>query len=71
MKTKLILKHLQEFGNITTWEAIQEYGCTRLSAVIFNLRHRYNLDITDEIIEVPDRYGQNCQFKRYILKKEA
>jgi hypothetical protein len=70
MKTKAILNHLQEFGNITSWEAIKEYGCTRLSAVIWNLRHKYNLDITDEWVDFKDRYGQSSQFKKYILNKE-
>lgn len=23
-----ILRHLQDYGSITSWEAIQEYGCT-------------------------------------------
>ena len=71
MKTKAILKHLEDFGNITSWEAIKEYGCTRLSAVIWTLRHKYNLNITDEWVTFTDRYGQNSQFKRYILNKEA
>ena len=71
MKTKAILNHLEEFGNITSWEAIKENGVTRLSAVIWTLRHRYNLDITDEWISFTDRYGQNSQFKKYILNKEA
>lgn len=71
MKTKSVLKHLEEFGSITSWEAIKEYGCTRLSAVIWTLRHRYELDITDEWVDFTDRYGQKSQFKRYILNKEA
>ena len=33
-----ILNHLITKGSITSWEAIKEYGITRLSAVIFNLR---------------------------------
>ena len=71
MKTKLILKHLEEIGDITSWEAIKEYGATRLSAIIWTLRHKYGLDIKEEWVNIPDRYGQDCQFKRYILNKEA
>ena len=29
-----ILKHLDNYGSITSWEAIKEYGCTRLSQYI-------------------------------------
>lgn len=71
MKTKAILNHLEEFGNITSWEAIKEYGVTRLSAVIWTLRHKYNLNIKDEWVAFTDRYGQSSQFKKYILDKEA
>lgn len=56
-KTKAVLQHLEEFGNITSWEAIKEYGATRLSAIIFNLRHRYDMNIENETIDFVDRYG--------------
>lgn len=69
-KTKAILMHLQENGSITSWEAIKEYGATRLSAIIFNLRHKYNLDIISESVEFIDRYGSKSSFAKYILKKE-
>ena len=40
-KTKAIQLHLIEKGTITSWEAIKEYGATRLSAIIYNLRNKY------------------------------
>lgn len=43
----MILKHLQEFGCITSWEAIMEYGCTRLSQYIYLLR-KDGYNITSE-----------------------
>lgn len=33
-----VLNHLKEKGSITSWEAIMNYGATRLSGIIFNLR---------------------------------
>ena len=66
-KTKAVLQHLQEYGSITSWEAIKEYGATRLSAIIYNLRHRYNLDIVSENVEFTDRYGDKSSFAKYIL----
>lgn len=69
-KTKAILNHLLEYGNITSWEAIQQYGVTRLSAIIFNLRHKYGMDIISEDVEFIDRYGRKASFAKYILKKE-
>lgn len=69
-KTKAVLMHLEEFGTITPWEAIKEYGATRLSAIIYNLRHKYNLDIETENVDFTDRYGHRANYAKYILKKE-
>ena len=68
-KTKAILLHLQEKGSITSWEAIKEYGATRLSAIIYNLRYKYHLDIITENVEFTDRYGSKSSFAKYILRK--
>ena len=34
-----ILRHLKDYGHITSWESFSEYGITRLSAIIYNLKH--------------------------------
>ena len=36
--TDRIEQYFREHGSITSWEAIKEFGITRLSAVIYNLR---------------------------------
>lgn len=69
-KTKKVLMHLLEKGSITSWEAIKEYGATRLSAIIFNLRHKYDLNIISEKVDFTDRYGDKSSFAKYILKKD-
>ena len=56
-KTNAIIKHLMENGSITSWEAIKEYGATRLSAIIYVLRHKYGMNIVSDDIEFIDRYG--------------
>lgn len=33
-----ILEHLMAYGSITSWDAIQKYRITRISAVIYNLK---------------------------------
>ena len=55
-KTQLVLKHLKEKGNITSWEAIQKYGATRLSAIIFNLKDK-GYEINTLMIDGKDRFG--------------
>ena len=51
MKTKQVMEHLLEKGSITSWEAIEKYRATRLSSIIFNLRHHYGMNIISEIID--------------------
>ena len=69
-KTNAVLTHLMEKGSITSWEAIKEYGATRLSAIIYQLRHRYGLNIISEEIEFTDRFGSKAKYAKYILPKE-
>ena len=69
-KTKAIMYHLQQNGSITSWEAIKEYGDTRLSAIIYNLRYKYNVNIINEQINFTDRFGNKSYFVKYVLKGE-
>lgn len=69
-KTNAVLMHLLEKGSITSWEAIKEYGATRLSAIIWTLRHKYDLNIISENIEFIDRFGSKAKFAKYILIKD-
>ena len=62
-----ILKHLVENGSITTWEAIKEYGCTRLGHYIYLLRRKDNYNITDEVVKDINRYGDYTHYKKYYL----
>lgn len=43
-KIEMVLKHLIKRGNITSWEAITKYKATRLSAIIHNLRVRFEIE---------------------------
>lgn len=40
---QLIEKHLLEKGKITSWEAFEIYGVTRLSHIIYVLRRKYDI----------------------------
>ena len=63
---QVILRHLQDFKTITTWEAYQEYGITRLPSRIHELRKIYN--ISDETINFTNRYGNPGRYKKYKLE---
>lgn len=65
-KTEAVLNHLKQHGSITSLEAIENYGATRLSAIIFNLRKRgYKIDTVDT--DFVDRYGYKSRYGNYIL----
>jgi len=61
-----ILMHLLDNGSITSLEAIKEYGNTRLSATIFELRKR-GYDIKSETEYSRNRYDQPVHYTRYKL----
>lgn len=63
-----IREHLRKNRSITSWDAIQLYGCTRLSDKIFQLRNK-GWVIDTQMIEVKNRYGDETQIAKYIMRK--
>ena len=64
-----VLEHLQTHGSITSLEAIQLYGATRLSDIIFNLRKR-GYQIITEPFTVKTRFGGTARPAKYILQMD-
>ena len=63
-----VLRHLENHGSITTWQAYAKYGITRLSAVIFDLIHKDNIKIDcSERLTVKNRYGEKVSCTKYRL----
>tara|TARA_R100001594_G_scaffold17746_2_gene35881 strand:+ start:474 stop:764 length:291 start_codon:yes stop_codon:yes gene_type:complete len=59
-----ILWHLKFYGSITSYEAIQEYGATRLSSIIFNHRKKgYYIDSIP--ITKKTRFGNTTTIAKY------
>jgi hypothetical protein len=63
-KYKQVLKHLIEKGTIDSWTAINLYGATRLSDIIFRLRNR-GYDIVSIHNTAYDRNKELCNFTTY------
>ena len=57
---------IKEYGSITTQQANKELGETRLSARIFELKHK-GVNIKDEWIHVKNRFGEARRVKRYYI----
>lgn len=66
-KTQLIKKHLIEKGSISTWEAINLYGETRLADVVYRLKKR-GMDIATILIDCVDRYDNNGHYANYVYR---
>ena len=66
-QTKLVLDHMKRYGSITTLEAFQRYGITRLAARISDIRKSDNYFITSKMVEVKTREGKKTHVSRYYL----
>ena len=63
-----VLQYMNEHGSITSMEAFQYLGTTRLSAVIFTLRRKgYNIRSITESFK--NRYNEPVYYSRYSVVK--
>ncbi len=66
-----IKNHLEKQPNgLTSLEAIELYGATRLSGAIYKLKHIYRMNIITEYEKVQTRYGVSV-IARYKLKERT
>jgi len=72
MKTKNyaedVLKYMLDNGSITSMEAITNFGCTRLSAVIYTLRQEGH-KIVSQRVKFKNRHGNIGMYSVYRLIK--
>lgn len=66
--TGRVLEYLKTHSGITSKEAFELFGATRLSAIIFNLRKDYK--IINIKHHAPNRYGEKTAFDEYQLVGE-
>lgn len=64
-----IIRHLEDYGTITSLEAIVEYGILRLASRINDLR-RQGYAISSETQTGKNRYGEPTHYSVYKLVKE-
>lgn len=65
-----IMRHLRDYGSITSLEAMQEYGIMRLGARIWDLKAQ-GVPIKSETVTGKNRYGERTCFARYSLLREG
>ena len=64
-----ILRHLKDYGSITSLEAIREYGIMRLASRISDIK-RNGTAIEAETIKGRNRYGEPTHYTRYSLRED-
>lgn len=64
-----IIRHMQDYGSISSMEAIQEYGILRLASRVNDLRAQ-GYDIVSETKTGKNRYGEATHYAVYRLKEE-
>lgn len=65
-----ILTHLKSGKSITSKEAFEKFGITRLSAIIHDLRCM-GYPIHAISVEGKTRFGDSCRYAKYILGEGA
>lgn len=66
-KEKAVIEYLKKSKKgITSWEAIEMFAATRLSAIIYNAKEKGYI-IKDRYEEHTDKYGQEAPYKRYWI----
>lgn len=61
-----VLRHLRDYGSITSLEAMSEYGIMRLASRVCELR-RQGYDIQSTMETGENRYGEKMSYTRYTL----
>lgn len=64
---QMVLDHMRTHGTITSIEAIELYGATRLSGLIYNLK-KDGYNIHTELLKGSTRYGESCQYAQYSIR---
>lgn len=62
-----IIKYMQDYGSITSAEAMQDLGVYRLASRIHDLRDM-GIGIIKEMESSKNRYGEKVSYARYRLE---
>lgn len=65
-----ILRHMKDYGSITSDEAKDMYGVARLASRTNDLRAQ-GVAITTETVTGKNRYGEKTRYARYRLAEAA
>lgn len=67
-KIDSVMNHLIEHRCITSWDAIRLYRATRLSAIIYELKHHRGMNISTKLMQGKDEEGRTYPYALYVLE---
>lgn len=66
----VVLEYLKAGNSLTSKEAFERFGVTRLSAIIHDFKQMgYNIHTI--MVDGHTRYGDSCKYAKYILSEES
>ena len=65
-----VLKYMKEFSfsGLTSVEAYEMFGVTRLASIIHELRKEHNIDTV--MLEGHNRFGEHTSYAKYMYRGE-
>lgn len=67
---KRMLRHMNDYGSITSIEAMQEYGIARAASRIHDIK-QLGYDVVTTTEAGRNRYGERVHYARYSRREEA
>lgn len=64
-----VLNHLRQYRSISSWQAIENYGITRLAEMIRQLRHDDKLPITGQTMKNDKTHWTEYQLIEEVTQK--
>jgi hypothetical protein len=64
-----VLAYIEDFGSITSLQAMQDLGCMRLASRINDLK-RMGYPVRKRTVKAENRYGETVYFAEYYIEGE-
>lgn len=61
-----IILYVRDNGSITTKQAMEDLGCFRLSARVYEIK-AVGITVNKEMVTVKNRNGEDCRVARYTI----
>ena len=61
-----IIEYCMKHGSITTKQAMDDLGCYRLSARVYDIRS-FGITVNREMVTVKNRNGEDCRVAKYTI----